>query len=98
MKHMDFTLLTRNDCASRSKRLMRFGSDQRKFLRKSIVLSAIYPLLVVSIICFAISGSAQKIKLIPHDATIDIQIDGRPFTTYHFNDDYFHTPVRPFLY
>jgi len=35
---------------------------------------------------------------VQHPTTIDVQIDGKPFTTYHFNDDFFHTPVRPFLW
>ena len=41
---------------------------------------------------------AQQVKLVQHPATIDVQIDGKLFTTYHFNDDFFYKPVRPFLW
>jgi Methane oxygenase PmoA len=50
------------------------------------------------ILSLAMPAQAQKVKLVPQDGAIDVTIDGKPFTTYHYNDDYFHSPVRPFLY
>lgn len=53
----------------------------------------------ITLCLFAAALTAQaQVKVIPHDTTIDVTVDGHPFTTYHFADDYFHAPVRPFLY
>ena len=41
---------------------------------------------------------AQQVKLVEHPDTIDVTIAGKPFTTYHFNDDFFHPPIRPFFW
>jgi len=46
----------------------------------------------------ASAATAPKVKLTQHDTTLDVTVDGKPFTTYHFNDNYFYEPVRPFLY
>jgi hypothetical protein len=48
-------------------------------------------------ICIAPSF-AQRVKLVEHEGTIDVTIAGQPFTTYHFDDDFFHPPVRPFFW
>lgn len=55
----------------------------------------------VPAIALAVSISpslAQRVKLVQHPGTIDITIAGKPFTTYHFNDDFFYPPVRPFFW
>src|ERR1700744_3936770 len=41
---------------------------------------------------------AQRVKLVEHPGTIDVSIAGKPFTTYHYNDDFFFPPVRPFFW
>ena len=38
------------------------------------------------------------IKLIQHDTTIDVMMDGTLFTTYHFADDFVRPYVRPFFW
>lgn len=40
----------------------------------------------------------QQIKLVKHSGAIDVRIAGKPFTTYHYNDDFFFPPIRPFFW
>jgi hypothetical protein len=44
------------------------------------------------------ASSTSKVKLVPHDKSIDVEIDGKIFTTYHFADDFILPAVRPFFY
>lgn len=41
---------------------------------------------------------APRIKLVRHQQSIDVEIDGKIFTTYHFADDFILPAVRPFFY
>ena len=41
---------------------------------------------------------AQQIKLVEHAGAMDVTIDGKPFTTYHFDDNFFYQPIRPFFW
>jgi hypothetical protein len=41
---------------------------------------------------------ASKVKLIAGDNAVKVQIDGRPFTTYHFAGDAANPLVRPYFY
>lgn len=77
---------------------MRLSLDSFKISNKSVACSITPCLIAILTLFIAVSGRAQRVGLVPHSATIDVQINGKPFTTYHFNDDYFHSPVRPFLY
>ncbi len=65
---------------------------------KPVVLPTAGYLVAALFLFHAVLGEAQKVKLASHDTTIDVEVDGKLLTTYHFNDDYFHLPVRPFLY
>jgi len=40
----------------------------------------------------------SRLRLIQHDGSIDVDIDGKIFTTYHFADDLMLPAVRPFVY
>ena len=40
----------------------------------------------------------QKIRLKKHAGTIDIAINGKPFSTYHFADDFLYPSVRPYFW
>ena len=40
----------------------------------------------------------QKIRLRKHAGTIDIEVNGKPFTTYHFADDFLYPAVRPYFW
>lgn len=55
-------------------------------------------LLACSALALCLGAPAQTIKLTAHAQTLDVTVDNRPFTTYHFADNYFYEPVRPFLY
>jgi hypothetical protein len=41
---------------------------------------------------------SPQISLIPREKSIDVDIDGKIFTTYHFADDFILPAVRPFFY
>jgi Methane oxygenase PmoA len=40
----------------------------------------------------------QKIKLRQHAGTIDIEVNGKPFSTYHFADHFLYPTVRPYFW
>lgn len=44
-------------------------------------------------------GNSQNLKVSvkKHPTTIDVRVDGKPFTTYHYNDDFHYPPIRPFF-
>ncbi len=44
------------------------------------------------------ASNSPQIKLVAHEKSIDVDIDGKLFTTYHFADDFILPAVRPFFY
>lgn len=46
----------------------------------------------------ALAEAAPEVKLFQQEKVISVEIGGRPFTTYHFADDFVHPYVRPFLW
>jgi hypothetical protein len=44
------------------------------------------------------AADEHRVRLEPHDQTIDVTIDGQLFTTYHFADDFIRPYVRPFFW
>ncbi len=61
----------------------------------SIALTSI---IILAAAPFAFAQSATVVKLIQKDTSIDVEIDGKPFTTYHFADGGGKPYVRPFLF
>jgi hypothetical protein len=47
---------------------------------------------------FALAEDAPAVKLVAGDKTVEIEIGGKPFTTYHFADDVVRPFVRPFFW
>jgi hypothetical protein len=54
--------------------------------------------LCVGVMCGVAAGQASRVKVVEHPQTVDVMVDGKLFTTYHFADDFFYEPVRPFLW
>lgn len=77
---------------------MRHNLHGRTLSREAVHFLLAAGPLVAFLLILAAPATAQNVKLIPHQTTLDVQIDGKLFTTYHFHDNYFHSPVRPFLY
>jgi hypothetical protein len=46
----------------------------------------------------ALADDAPTVKLIQREKVIDVEIGGRPFTTYHFADDFIQPYTRPFFW
>lgn len=46
----------------------------------------------------ASASAYSNLRIIRHDGALDIQIDGKLFTTYHFADDFMVPSVRPFFW
>lgn len=54
---------------------------------------------IASFFLVSIAVSAENpVKLIPDDKTVRVEIDGKPFTTYYFNDGMGKPFVRPFCF
>jgi hypothetical protein len=49
--------------------------------------------------CAALADeAANAVKIVPADKTLQIEIGGKPFTTYHYADDFVRPYVRPFFW